>query len=106
MNLTEENGTPETLKGRYWIDAVQCWGSESDINFCWHRKYGRHNCLDHNDVAGVICSNVTETEIRFPVPSASSGPDGAKMEVRLRGPNRHGFISNGFLEVKYEGLWR
>ena len=27
-------------------------------------------------------------------------------KVRLRGPNRHGFISNGFLEVKYEGLWR
>lgn len=27
------------------------------------------------------------------------------MQLRLVGPAEHGFISNGYLEVAYEGVW-
>ena len=102
------NATTKTmsLNKMYWLDSVQCWGSEPDINFCWHRPRGRHNCADPSDRAGVICTNITDNDVKVPVPSASSGPEGAQMKVRLRGSDEHGFVSSGFLEVHFQGLWR
>ena len=37
-----------------WLDKVRCDGWETDLDFCRHRKWGRHDCNHDMDV-GVEC---------------------------------------------------
>ncbi|TKS92387.1 Deleted in malignant brain tumors 1 protein Hensin [Collichthys lucidus] len=41
--------------GQIWLDDVLCFGSESSLTKCLHRRFGTHNC-DHSEDASVICS--------------------------------------------------
>ena len=36
------------------LDDLVCTGEESNIAYCGHNGYGKHNC-DHSEDAGVIC---------------------------------------------------
>ncbi|XP_057307160.1 lysyl oxidase homolog 3A-like [Hydractinia symbiolongicarpus] len=89
----------------YWLDDVQCWGSEDDLGYCWNRGYGRHNCKHLKEVAGVVCSNITEHDIKIPVPSPASGPEEKSLSIRLKGKSLHGFTSSGYLEIQLNGTW-
>ncbi|XP_066934900.1 lysyl oxidase homolog 2B-like [Clytia hemisphaerica] len=89
----------------YWLDNVQCWGSEPDIDACRHRSYGSHNCKHGTELAGVVCTNVADVDVKKPVPSIASGQEGEFIKLRLIGPSKHGFISEGFLEIKIDGVW-
>ena len=59
-------------KSNYWLDNVQCWGSEPDISACRHRGMGVHNCKRGLEMAGVVCTNITEADITKPLPSKAS----------------------------------
>ncbi|KAI8478938.1 Immunoglobulin super DCC subclass member 3, partial [Branchiostoma belcheri] len=37
------------------LDDVECHGDESQLDFCGHREWGKHNC-GHSEEAGVRCS--------------------------------------------------
>ncbi|CAH1252500.1 CD163 [Branchiostoma lanceolatum] len=37
------------------LDDVDCHGDESQLDFCGHREWGKHNC-GHSEEAGVRCS--------------------------------------------------
>jgi len=43
-----------------WLDDVRCSGSEQDINECYHRPWGQHNCGHSEDVV-IGCSNTPWT---------------------------------------------
>lgn len=66
---------PRKANYSYWLDNVQCWGSEDDIDHCYHRPYGENNCEHGDELAGVTCTNVTENDKKIPVPSTSSGDE-------------------------------
>ena len=40
--------------GQIWLDNLQCNGTESSLEFCVSRQWGRHNC-GHAEDAGVEC---------------------------------------------------
>ena len=40
--------------GRIWMDNVGCRGTETRLEFCPHRGWGRESC-SHNEDAGVEC---------------------------------------------------
>ena len=61
-----------TVNGTYWLDNVQCWGSEPDISACRHRGMGVHNCKRGLEMAGVVCTNITEADITKPLLSKAS----------------------------------
>ncbi|TKS92386.1 Deleted in malignant brain tumors 1 protein Hensin [Collichthys lucidus] len=44
--------------GQIWLDDVACSGSESSLTECQHGEFGIHNCGQHSEDAGVICSGV------------------------------------------------
>jgi len=67
-------------RGKIWLDAVRCNGTETDIADCSHRGWGVHNCEHHEDVA-VSCSGI---------------------HVRLNGGRDP---REGRLEVLYNGVW-
>eukprot|EP00111_Clytia_hemisphaerica_P018020 TCONS_00053338-protein len=89
----------------YWLDNVQCWGSEPDIDACRHRSYGSHNCKHGTELAGVVCTNVTDVDVKKPVPSIASGQEVEDIKLRLIGPSKDGFVSEGFLEINVDGVW-
>ena len=45
-------GQPSSAQ--YWLDDVQCDGTEASLGECAHRGWGNHNC-DADEAAGVIC---------------------------------------------------
>lgn len=47
-------------RGKIWLDAVQCSGSESTIAGCRHNAWGVHDCLHLEDV-GVRCFRLKDS---------------------------------------------
>merc|ERR1712168_75862 len=101
----------EEMKGldfnhTYGGTHFRCSGGESALENCVTGTKAGRRCIQHFNIAGVVCSNEMEKkEVRtVPEPSKASG-DVKGMEVRLVGEERHGFISAGYLEVLYNGVW-
>ncbi|XP_078612620.1 scavenger receptor cysteine-rich domain-containing protein DMBT1-like isoform X2 [Branchiostoma floridae x Branchiostoma japonicum] len=47
--------------GPIWMDDLNCYGSESSLQYCPHRGWGSHNCGHGNDVS-VSCVVSTTTD--------------------------------------------
>ncbi|XP_048244989.1 deleted in malignant brain tumors 1 protein-like isoform X2 [Haliotis rufescens] len=73
--------------GPVWLGDLQCRGTETNLNQCGHRGWGRSNCR-HNEDASVMCSHGSTT--------------GDKVTVRLVGGD---VSSEGRVEVHYNGSW-
>ncbi|XP_072045705.1 neurotrypsin-like [Amphiura filiformis] len=73
--------------GQIWLDNVRCDGTETDLDQCRHRPWGRHNCNHGKDV-GVRCN---------PIPEPVGPP-----EIRLTGGRD---ANEGTVEVKYQDTW-
>ena len=41
----------------FWMDNVQCSGSEEALDKCSFRGWGVHNCYHSTDDAGIVCVN-------------------------------------------------
>ena len=41
----------------FWMDNMQCSGSEEALDQCSFPGWGVHNCLHGTDDAGVVCVN-------------------------------------------------
>ncbi|NXK21395.1 DMBT1 protein, partial [Arenaria interpres] len=66
-----------------WLDRVTCIGGENTLAECRTRPWGINSC-SHEEDAGVVCSDLTRTEIRL-----------------AEGPNH----CAGRVEVLHEGQW-
>ena len=41
----------------FWMDNVQCSGSEEALDKCSFSGWGTHNCAHYLDDAGVVCAD-------------------------------------------------
>ncbi|XP_062588483.1 neurotrypsin-like, partial [Saccostrea cucullata] len=73
--------------GMIWLDDVECYGNEKDIEMCSHSTHGVHNCR-HGEDAGVSCS----------------GPDPHTLNGLVRLADEFSSLK-GRLEVYYSGIW-
>lgn len=89
----------------YWSTHIMCTGDEKLIRNCNNGYVRLPHCQNETDIAGVVCTNVSEKVLTKPKPSKSSGQLGANLQVRLVGESKHGFISSGYLEVLHDGVW-
>eukprot|EP00058_Branchiostoma_floridae_P007724 XP_002593212.1 hypothetical protein BRAFLDRAFT_120140 [Branchiostoma floridae] len=48
--------------GPIWLDDLNCYGSESSLQYCPHRGWGSHNCGHGNDVS-VSCVEPSRTDM-------------------------------------------
>ncbi|XP_034568094.1 deleted in malignant brain tumors 1 protein-like isoform X2 [Notolabrus celidotus] len=63
------------------LDDVSCSGSESSLNECGHRGFGKHDC-GHTEDAGVVCSvQLQQPSISLTSPNKGLvwSPEGAKV---------------------------
>ena len=56
-NATRRRGFYGQGRGRIWLDAVFCVGTELTIANCDHIGWHNHYC-DHSEDAGVICAGM------------------------------------------------
>jgi hypothetical protein len=101
------NVYPGPVVQTYWLDDVNCTGSEPTLADCMHRPWGEHNC-NPSEVVGVEClglvesivpSRIPRTTGMLPSPRISDIPAGS---LRLR----YGQTPNeGLLEVLVDGVW-
>lgn len=41
----------------FWMDRVQCTGSEEVLDDCSFSGWGVHSCSHNNNDAGIVCAN-------------------------------------------------
>ncbi|XP_046542990.1 deleted in malignant brain tumors 1 protein-like isoform X1 [Haliotis rubra] len=73
--------------GPIWLDDLMCQGTETNLNQCGHRGWGRSSCR-HDEDASVLCSDGSTT--------------GDCVAVRLVGGAMN---TEGRVEVYYNGSW-
>ena len=87
----------------YYLDEVECRGSENSLIQCPHADIGSHNCLVRREEAGVICSKVafknTLTVMMYPI---IDPPECNENEVRLVDGATP---DDGRVEICLNGLW-
>ena len=48
----------------FWMDNVQCSGSEEALDRCSFSGWGVHNCYHYTDDAGVVCANSKQATLK------------------------------------------
>ena len=92
--------------GRFWLDDVQCVGTESRLIDCPARPLGQHNCR-RNDQIGVSCPPVgkqTETIsalVYYCLNCIELEPCSVQGDIRLQG----GTATSGRVEICNNGTW-
>lgn len=89
----------------YFASRITCVGDEKVIRHCERGDVRLRMCDGTSNVAGVVCTNITDRTQTVPKPSAASGNLKNGLQFRIVGDERHGFISSGYLEVFYDGVW-
>jgi len=102
---TRDTGGNGDYNSTYWSSNLQCTGDEQTLRTCNNGAANVKKCRGRRNAAGVVCTNKTETLKLTPTPSKASGKLTGEFKIRLEGESTHGFISTGFLEVFYDGVW-
>ncbi|XP_047433607.1 deleted in malignant brain tumors 1 protein-like [Mugil cephalus] len=86
--------------GPIWLDDVRCFGNESSITDCRHRRLRVQNC-DHSEDASIVCEAHTSSMTTTTTPADNS--TGVEGQVRLaNGGNSSCF---GRVEIFHSGQW-
>ena len=48
----------QSSSGGFWLDDVQCTGTEATLGLCSRNEWGDHDCTEVNEKAGVRCRTV------------------------------------------------